>query len=112
MRLISFQNYSESLVYRYFYNIKNHDHSVFLKVNQKPKVRIFLLSKSVQSSHSFSWNSKFLQNLKLLISTIMLKNYKKSRQEFFEPRNILGDKIQFICERVKAVPTSGSSSEA
>lgn len=111
---------------RHFYNLKNHDQSVLLKVNQKPKERIFLISISAQSSikapkrkvgdlgvsHSFSWNSKFLQNLKLLISTVMLKNYKESRHEFFEPRNILGNKIQLICERVIAVPTSCSSSEA
>lgn len=41
-----------------------------------------------------------------------IKNSKESRHEFFEPRNILGNKIQFICERVTAVPTSCSSSKA
>lgn len=99
---------------RHFYTIKNHDQSVLLKVNQKPKVRIFLISKSVQSSikapkrkvgdlgvsHSFSWNSKFLQNLKLLISTVILKNSKESRHEFFEPKNIFGNKIQFLVKEL------------
>lgn len=75
--------------------LKTYDHLDSCKANQKPKVRILFVSKKAQSSikapkrwvkdlgvsHSFLWNSTLLQNLKLLISKIMLKKFNKSRHD-------------------------------